>query len=192
MSKHLTPILPKGIINFSMVFFCLYFGACQEYTSFYPVAKPVERTTKSPVLGNWQSVSSININKPEESVKFGDHFLKITPFSELEYLVQIIPDTLESYKDIESFRGFTSTFDQLKLANISPIVENGTRPVFVIYKYQIKSDSLIFWGISEEQFNTFNLKFESIKEHKKWILSQAEKLNLWDKKYSYVRKVEKY
>ncbi|MFY0628030.1 MAG: hypothetical protein JXR07_17160 [Reichenbachiella sp.] len=161
--------------------------ACQEYTSHYPISEPSQSTIKSPVSGDWQFVSSIKLAN-NERVGYGDHFMRITPFNKQEYLVQLISDSLTSMKDVNHFRGFTTTIDKCSFANISPVDNEGKRPVFSIYKYDLKGDSLIFRGISQETFESLNTYVNSVGQHKKFIKSAISQKDLWDVEYKYVRK----
>lgn len=170
-----------------IVLIAIMASACQEYTSHYPIGKPTESTIKSPLLGDWVFVSSINLSK-EEVVDYGSHFLRITPFNEKEFLIQLISDSLKSMNDVNQFRGFISIIQKQNFANISPVNNEGKRPVFSIYQYQLKGDSLLFQGISQETFESLNTYVNSTGQHKRFIKSSLNNLRMWDMEYTYIRK----
>ena len=170
--------------------FILLVGAmtsCMEYTSYYPIGKPKERTIKSKLLGDWQYISGVDLRTKKE-LGYGAHFMRVSPFSEQEYLVQLVSDSIESLRDVDQFRGFTTTLADAKFANLSPINNEGNRPVFSIYKYRLKKDSLIFQGISEDTFDTLNVVINSIGQHKKFIKKSLKKPEWWDREYKYIRR----
>ncbi len=165
----------------------LTLSSCMEYTSHYPIGKPKERTIKSKLLGDWTYLSAVNRNTKKD-VEYGAHFMRISPFNEKEYLIQIVSDTVENLQDIDLFRGFTTTISDRKLANISPIRTDQKRPVFSIYEYRLEGDSLIFHGISQDTFDTLNVVINSIGQHKKFIKTNLDNEVLWDMEYKYLRK----
>jgi len=161
-------------------------SACHEYTSHYPIGKPGESTIKSPFNGDWRFVSSTKL-ETGESIGTGSHFMRITPFNGTEYLIQLVPDSLYDVRDISYFRGFTSEIDHVTFANISPVDNEGKRPVFSIYKYRLKGDSLVIQGVSEERFESLHAYVDSQRKHRKFIKSSVQKPEWWDNEYKYVR-----
>ena len=186
MKKRLSERLLKFHLLFSIAVGFLL-SSCMEYTSHYPIGKPKETTIKSNLLGDWTYVSGYD-RLAKKELGYGGHFMRVSPFNEKEYLVQLIADTIASAKDIDQFRGYTTNISKQDFANISPIDNKGERPVYSIYKYELDGDSLLVLGISEDIFDSLNISINSTGQHKKFIKLSLEKPIWWNREYKYVKK----
>lgn len=161
--------------------------SCQEYTSYHPIGEPEESTIRSPYNGKWVFVSAMNQDKGDP-VNLGPHYMLVRPFNRYEFLVQLLSDSIKSLKDIDHFRGYVSTVDDVMIATASPLDEPDKRPVYSVYRFSLIDDTLRLSGISSDKFDSLNVFIGSEKDHRKFIRSAIVQPELWDMEYVYTRK----
>jgi hypothetical protein len=168
------------------------FFSCAEYSSKYPVGHEIDSPLMKQVIGEWQFLCHFEDDQIITR-SYNSHYLRIMPFNNHEYLIEYVLDEIEDidtyFQETRFMRAFITKVDKYYIANIQGItVEEEEEINFIIHKFTVGNDTLIYTGISEKNFKNMHPEILSINEHYNFVRSIIEIDSVWNTKYIYVKK----
>lgn len=180
--------MKKLILNCLLPTACclLIITGCIDYTSKVPLDSEKKSYLKPELIGTWEFVwSSYDTTDNGLFNKLDTHYLEIVSFNDKEYLIIYIDsDNKEQIKDL--YKGYITKIGDYEFANVQPLKFIDTlETYYIIYKFEIAGDTLIYTGISDDFLKT---KFEKSGAFKKYIKKNINNKDLWGVTRKYVKK----
>ncbi len=165
------------------MFLMLLCLACQEYRVSYPLSDPKIQTNKSDLVGKWRFERGLLLSDSSE-LSYGTNSIEIRPFNLHEYIIKLVPDSIETASDVMLFRGFESQIDAVRYANMTFLEGVDIKPMYSIYKFEVLGEKLIFWGVPEQVFDSLGISITSISKHNKFMKKHSSRA-IWLHQYEY-------
>ena len=164
-----------------LIFFALIviiFCSCNDYFSSFPAGKEAKSYLKNELIGSWTFIEMSNdTNSSTEK-----HNLIISTNDNINYDLKMIP---LAYPDsVEQAKAFLTMIKPNEYANVRFFDNGKLEDGFLILKFTVNSDSLIFSTIHKD-----SVKFEinSTSDLAKFLKTYSSN-NIWNSTYKYVRK----
>jgi len=145
------------------ILYIFLYTSCEEYSDKKPL-KPISKSYfDKNIVGVWQFEKIINYNS---TLNEDSHYILIIPFNNKQYLImyQSLKQKSKNYPFF--YKAHLTKIKTLKFANVQMIIENNQNHYY-FYAYEVKNDSLYYWGYSEKKLpEKFNKKKFLTKHYK--------------------------
>lgn len=164
-----------------LIFFALlivFFSSCNDYFSSFPAGKEAKSYLKTELIGSWNFIEMSNdTNSSTEK-----HSIIISTNDNLNYELKMIP--LSNPDSVERAKAFLTKIKPYEYANIRFFDNGKLEDGFLIVKFNVDSDSLIFSTIHKD---SVSFEINSTNDLAKFLKIYSPE-NIWNNTYKYVRK----
>lgn len=138
----------------------LFVTSCDFYESEVPITNSKKSIIDTNAIGNWGYFEG-------DTLKFG---IRIDALNNNQYILNCIDiGSLEDIGMYDNFIAHSSSIENHKYINIKNLKREENK--YLIFKYELKGDSLITYTISDL---TFEQQFDSSKKFEKYIKNNIE------------------
>ncbi|OFX19940.1 MAG: hypothetical protein A2033_19025 [Bacteroidetes bacterium GWA2_31_9] len=164
------------LIFFALV--VLFFSSCNDYFSSFPAGKENKSYLKNELIGNWEFLELSNdTNSSTEK-----HTLIISTNDNKNYDLKMIP--VDFPDSVEQAKAFLTMIKPNEYANVRFFDKGKIEDGFLILKFNVVSDSLIFSTIHKD---SVQFQINSIADLAKFLKTYSSN-SIWNSTYKYIRK----